>query len=252
MERHLPHLIATGLAAQLRVVILAGERITAEDVRRYAQSFPNARMIVYYAANELGGIPGIATWREDDAEILYAPCDTYHFELIDRDSNVVREDGVEGEITLTTLWTEHNNLPLIRYATGDVAVRRHTKDGVRYLVLGRKNTDRIKLPKGELRVEEVERAVRMLLGTATASFELHYYKREQARPKIVIKLLADEAKGDPSRLAEHLQDEIRISNAESYAVLIRDGFHLPLEVVFVPSFGISAAKKKYFFVHEEG
>ncbi len=250
MERHLPHLVATGLAEQLRVVIIAGERITIEDVRRYAQHFPNAKMIIYYAANELQGIPGVVEITQEDTEILYEPGDTYHWELIDGDGNVVREDNVEGEITLTTLWTDHNNLPLVRYATGDVAMRRHTKDGIRYLVLGRKHTDRIKLPKGELRVEEVERALRVILGMIVP-FELHYHKRGDTKPKMVIKLMAGTTHEDPALLAARLKDEIKISTTDAYALLMDEGLHMPLEVALVPSFGEATAKKKYFHVHEE-
>lgn len=253
MERHLPYLLETGLAATLKVIILTGERILIEDIHRYFEYFPNARVILYYAAIEAQGVPGFAVVYAHDREILYTPSTDYYWELLDEDGRIIREDNIEGEIVYTTLWTEHNNLPLIRYATGDMGARRRAADGTpRYEILGRKHIDRIKVAKGELRVEEIERALKEVLGSVVP-YELHFHKRPEggSRPKTVIKIEAT-LDTKPAVLAQRLMAEIRINAADTYGVLALEDLHAPLSVEEVAVFPPANGKRKRFHVHEEG
>lgn len=251
MERHLPFLLGSGLAEKLKVIIMTGERLLIEDIRRYAAVFPSATMMLYYAATEAQGCPGVAVVSPHDTEILYVPCEDYYWELVDEEGTVITDDGVEGEVIFTMLWTAHNNLPLIRYATGDIGVRKRAVDGTeRYVILGRKHTDRIKVPKGELRVEEVERALKTLLGEVVP-FELHYHKRPEGtqKPQTIIKI-ATTLPETPDLLAKRLEVEIRISTADVYGTLVTEGLHAPLKVEGVTAFPPENGKKKRFHVHE--
>jgi len=252
MERHIPHLMSTGLAQKIRRVVLTGERVLIEDIRRYAEFFPNAIYVFFYSGIESGGVTGTAVVSPADEKILYVPGESYYWELLDEQGAVIHEDDTEGEVVHTMLWTEHNNLPLVRYQMGDIGVRRRTADGsVRYEIMGRKQIDRIKAAKGELRVEEIERALTEVFGRPVP-FEFHFYMRPNGtrKPRAILKIAAALGQ-EPALLAAHLEETIRISPTDTYKTLTVSGLHEPLAIEESAEFTERLGKKKRFQIHEE-
>lgn len=248
LDLQIPFLIECGLAETLVELILTGERISPSRIKKYAGIFPKARISLYYAAIEAQGVPGTASVSETTEVVLYSPDSTYYWELIDETGNPIEKDGIEGEILYTTLWTETNALPLIRYASGDLAKRQTEEDGtVYYNILGRKYIDRIKVARGELRVEEVERALKVIIGNV-CDFELHHYT--EGTPTTVLTIPSGSYPQPAETLARLLEQELKISPEHTYDFLVANGFHAPLTCTFADTFTSSGAKRKHFHVHE--
>lgn len=250
LERQLPFFEQHGLTDTINEVLMTGERLTIAEAKYYMRRFPNATFSLYYALTESQGVLGVAPIRETDISILYAPMDDYYWELIDETGRVVHEDDVEGEIVVTTLWAEGNVFPLVRYATGDIGVRRRADDGTpRYEVMGRKSLDRIKIAHGDLRVEEVERTLMRLFGRAI-EYELHYYRPEDGqRPRIVLRIVADDMAAEPAIDAHTIASGLRISPSRTYETLVAEGEHAPLVCEFITELPKVAGKRKRFYIH---
>ena len=100
----------------LRIAFLGAEPYS-EETRRKIESLYGMNAFNSYGLSEMNG-PGVAfECTEKNGMHLWE--DNYLLEVIDPDTGDRVEDGVEGEIVLTTLKREA--MPLIRYRTGDIA-----------------------------------------------------------------------------------------------------------------------------------
>jgi phenylacetate-CoA ligase len=83
---------------------------------------PGLRAVNFYGLSEMCG-PGVATECLEVRDGLHVHEDHFLLEVVDPQSGVPLEDGVEGELVFTTLLKEA--MPLLRYRTGDIASIKH-------------------------------------------------------------------------------------------------------------------------------
>jgi phenylacetate-coenzyme A ligase PaaK-like adenylate-forming protein len=249
LERQLPYLERYGLTDTIEEILMTGERLSIGEARRYLAHFPRATLALYYALTESQGVIGVASVGPEDTAIRYEPMDDYYLELVDEAGAVIDACDTEGEILCTTLWAEGNVFPLVRYRTGDLGVRRREADSsIRYEIIGRKALDRIKIARGELRIEEVERALLALRGADGTDFELHYHRGGERLPSVVIMLRGEGA--DTEALARAIEAHLVIAPERVYRTLVDEGLHVPLSVEFTGAFEDRGSKRKRFQVHE--
>ena len=101
---------------QLKVAFLGAEPYS-EETRRKIEKLYGMNAFNSYGLSEMNG-PGVA-FECTEKEGMHLWEDSYLLEVVDPSSGELLEDGVEGELVLTTLHRE--GMPIIRYRTGDIA-----------------------------------------------------------------------------------------------------------------------------------
>jgi phenylacetate-CoA ligase len=105
-------------ALQLELGLFGGEPWTAGLRDEIERALPGLRAVNFYGLSEMCG-PGVATECVEFRDGLHVHEDHFLVEVVDPQSGVPVEDGVEGELVFTTLLKEA--MPLLRYRTGDIA-----------------------------------------------------------------------------------------------------------------------------------
>lgn len=200
----------------IRYLHLWGERPSKVQFDEIDRVFPNAEMTWEYSNIEAGGQSGracseLVTLRDDRVHPL---TDRYYWELIEPTSGaVITENNVEGEIVLTTLW-HGNAIPVMRYRTGDLAVRVEKTCSCAqqdvYQILGRVQYDRAVIPGGELKSAELERVLEPYAELIENNFELHLFERAGALPQLTLYVSPKKSPLDFANIEKHVLDTLRV------------------------------------------
>ena len=103
---------------KLRLGLFGGEPWTEGLREEIERALPGLRAVNFYGLSEMCG-PGVATECLEARDGLHVHEDHFVVEVVDPESGVPVEEGVEGELVFTTLLKEA--MPLLRYRTGDIA-----------------------------------------------------------------------------------------------------------------------------------
>ena len=103
---------------QLRLGLFGGEPWTEGLREEIERVLPGLRAVNFYGLSEMCG-PGVATECLEARDGLHVHEDHFIVEVVDPESGVPVDEGVEGELVFTTLLKEA--MPLLRYRTGDIA-----------------------------------------------------------------------------------------------------------------------------------
>jgi phenylacetate-CoA ligase len=102
---------------QLELGLFGGEAWTEGLRGQIERGLPGLRAVNFYGLSEMCG-PGVATECLEARDGLHVHEDHFLVEVIDADTGLPVDEGVEGELVFTTLAKEA--MPMLRYRTGDV------------------------------------------------------------------------------------------------------------------------------------
>ena len=105
-------------ALKLELGLFGGEPWTDGLRGEIERALPGLRAVNFYGLSEMCG-PGVATECLEVRDGLHVHEDHFLVEVVDPESGVPVDEGVEGELVFTTLLKEA--MPLLRYRTGDIA-----------------------------------------------------------------------------------------------------------------------------------
>jgi phenylacetate-CoA ligase len=103
---------------RLELGLFGGEAWTEGRRGQIERGLPGLRAVNFYGLSEMCG-PGVATECLQARDGLHVHEDHFLVEVIDADSGLPVDEGIEGELVFTTLAKEA--MPMLRYRTGDVA-----------------------------------------------------------------------------------------------------------------------------------
>lgn len=244
-----------GVGERIRFVELAGEQISKSLIRRLQEIFPNATLYASWGMTEVDaspmGIPCVPL--AENEKVTYHLKEGIHMDLVHSETlaPLPLEAGSEGEILITS-YPKSAAFPLVRYRTGDIARITETSCARHSLpvftIVGRAESDFIKVPGGVLRVDEVERVL-SVLDPSLERFEMHLHKTDTptgVRYKAVLHIDAPQANADTfaSAVALHL----RIGPAFTYADGVREGRFEPLQCVQLAD-TVPAGKNRRMIAH---
>ncbi len=241
---HMPliieHMVRAGIGEQIRFVEVAGHTCSRSMFDAMRSAFPHAIIISTYGISEVErspvGLPCTAMTEEHHEQHYHAKPDCY-LELLDVESGrcIAPEIGYEGELVVTSHTTEPAAFPMIRYRTGDKVRVTDTKCAAHgdwsFSVLGRLETDFIKIPGGALNAHEIERVLRMHSDTVSDVFEAHLYEDTAADRVRLVLHLQPHPGADLKSLVTEISDQLRIGPDSTYADRVRAGHCSPIEPV---------------------
>jgi phenylacetate-CoA ligase len=102
---------------RLELGLFGGEAWTEGLRGQIERGLPGLRAVNFYGLSEMCG-PGVATECLEARDGLHVHEDHFLVEVIDADSSLPVDEGIEGELVFTTLAKEA--MPMLRYRTGDV------------------------------------------------------------------------------------------------------------------------------------
>ena len=105
-------------ALKLELGLFGGEPWTEGLREEIERMLPGLRAVNFYGLSEMCG-PGVATECLEVRDGLHVHEDHFLVEVVDPESGVPLDEGVEGELVFTTLLKEA--MPMLRYRTGDIA-----------------------------------------------------------------------------------------------------------------------------------
>jgi len=241
----------------IKLIEIAGETCSNALFHRMRKTFPNAKIFSYYGASEVEDWPiGMACQplSEDDPSGVYHEKETQYLEIINPETGVIIEPvaGVEGDLLISAFPKPPRAFPLIRYRIGDRIrivgkCREHTQWS--FIVLGRSESDFIKIPGGILRADEIERVLRSMSDRTSDHFELHRYDREtKDGVQVEVVLYVDVKEGvSLDEVARDVARLLRVNPVRTYEEGVRDGMYLPL--VCLPIEMNMEVKKRKRMVH---
>ena len=103
---------------KLELGLFGGEMWTEGMREEIESALPGLRAVNFYGLSEMCG-PGVAAECLEARDGLHVHEDHFLVEVIDPETGVSLDEGVEGELVFTTLVKEA--MPLLRYRTGDIA-----------------------------------------------------------------------------------------------------------------------------------
>ena len=112
---------ATGIdpaTLKLELGLFGGEPWTESLRGEIERALPGLRAVNFYGLSEMCG-PGVAAECLEARDGLHVHEDHFLVEIVDPQSGLPLDEGVEGELVFTTLAKEA--MPLLRYRTGDIA-----------------------------------------------------------------------------------------------------------------------------------
>lgn len=234
----IPYLRQVMDTRRVRFIVFYGGYPSEAQFAELDAAFPNARIRWEYATTEGNGKLGRSCedFESERTNHIHMEDSICYAELIDPDTlDVIREDEREGELVITTVWTE-NPLPILRYRTGDLAKRMKNPETCShsqplYQILGRVEFDRCAIPGGELRSSEIERALRPFAHLIHSDYELHVHERPAGQPwNIILRARPrDTATLDPRALLCALAENVRIGAQRTLESSIEDKLIAPIE-----------------------
>lgn len=183
---------AKRIGGAIRYIMIVGETWTPEEFRLARAVFPNAKIMFIYGSRE-SSIMGHTEASEEFPSYEYAPSSHIYMEFIDEKGEVAEvKEGLEGELLITAPMGERPAFPFLRYRIGDLArVVRIREDGsFTFTLLGRSALEFLKIPGGQLRVDEIERVVAMYAGKLGGRFTMEYFEGEK-RALLRVEALAE-------------------------------------------------------------
>ncbi len=236
-----PMLRERGVADDIKMVQLCGERCSPLQFKLLRELYPNAAILSNYSSSETR--EAVAYPCEHDlaagGSLIIEPVPEFYVEIIDPQSGKpVEEYGVYGELALTTLAPVP--FPFIRYLTGDVAqwVKRDCGCDERnraFEIMGRMSVFPVRLVKGELTVDAVEAALDAA-GARAAYFEIHYTDEqagERTLPRVTIALPQHLNDAKRQVLERAIERALKVYPTYTYAQGIAAGMYLPLRLSYV-------------------
>lgn len=234
----------------IKFIEICGESCTQALFTYLRNTFPNATILPFYGASEVEdspiGVPVRPITGEEPLALYCAKNSQYH-EIINPETGAIHAPavGAEGELVITAYPGEPSAFPLIRYRSGDmVRVVECDEHGWTFTVLGRVESDFLKIAGGVLRTDEMERVLRSLQGV-TDRFEIHRFERATAdgpKPQVIVHVETIGA-GDLASLASHISRHFRVSPVRTYEQGVAEGMYLPLLCVPLQAPPTSLAKK---------
>ncbi len=222
----------------IRLLQFYGAPLSPIHREKFHSEFPNALLRQAYSSAEASGIGfQCLPLAQGELPIFHIYDDELFCEIIPEDGNGA------GEIMLTHL--NPCPSPLIRYKTGDLGefIKKLCPCGLGsplIEVLGRKNSDRIKIGGFEIHRESFERAVKKLTPYIEEGFEAHFYQKNDAGKiinEIVVKLTPKNGIELTAPLATLVEETFnncfRISNQFSFQELVAQGLFLPIKIEFL-------------------
>jgi phenylacetate-coenzyme A ligase PaaK-like adenylate-forming protein len=220
-----PELARTYDRTRIRYIHLWGERPSSAQFDELAACYPRAELTWEYSNIETGGQSGracetLASLKDDRVHPL---ADRYYWELIDTEGRTITDAGTEGEIVLTTLWPG-NAFPALRFRTGDLARRCAPLcacEAETFQILGRVMFDRAVIPGGELKSEELERALAPFSRDIAGNFELHV--SSDAHPSLTLYVEARHPDVSFALIREHVLVHLRVSATQTLSDALERG-----------------------------
>ncbi len=235
-----PLLKTRGYNTEIRAVQLTGERCSPLQLETLHALYPGATVYGHYASSETreGVAVACAHERAKGVSLIMEAMPGNYCELvIPETGDPVTEPGVHGELVVTTTRPDIP-FPLIRYRTGDIAVYtprtcecEKTRPG--FEVLGRSTVFPVRLAKGELTVDAVERALHVFPALHADYFEIHYVEeksKDTVLPRVTIGLVASAA-AVPS--PEEFSKALKVFPTFTYADGVSQGLYLPLSFTVI-------------------
>lgn len=233
---------ATALFKNIHVVGIWGEYCSRETWKTLQDIFPNATLIYEYALSESNGNVGVTTSMCREAH------NTFHVT-----PNHVYLECIDDELVITTLPTPFA-MPLIRYKTGDLGewVDEACTCGnadPRFRVFGRREGDVAKVGGGELRIEEVERALTPIHPFIFPHYHIEVSESIEKGVRKVLLTLCVEAREKKDTHALHnnlLQafNDVRISGNMTLGNAVSAGLFYPPQIRFLTQNETGAHKTK--------
>lgn len=205
------------------------------------ETFPGAAVVVDYGSSEVGHF-AISQPDNTRTQDVFETLPGSFAELIDSDTRVPLEPAkdTEGDIVLTVYPGEPFAFPMIRYRVGDrVRVVERWGSGPTdwsFEVLGRSDTDFVKIEGGMLRADEVERVLLEMNERVEDTFSLHVSEEAGSgtlRTKAVLYVRTKRSLS-MEHLAEDIARMLQVGPATTYADGTMRGYYLPLECKELP------------------
>lgn len=223
-----------GLAERIQTILAAGETWTRSEFERVQDVFKNASIICDYGTRE-AGLMAYTDVLHDSSSMRYRGMRHVYLEVVEPDTDRVLDltPGVEGELLVTTTLGEPSAFPLLRYRVGDL-VRVETPVDVEgnfsFTLLGRAAHDFVKLPGGQLRLDELERVMHSLRRDVSDRFEAHCHEKEaQDGPKKQIVMHVEPLRGATlDEIARDISRELHLGPSFTYDDGVQKGWYLPL------------------------
>jgi phenylacetate-coenzyme A ligase PaaK-like adenylate-forming protein len=233
-----PALVAAGIAEDLRYIETYGEPCSETTVRYLIANFPNATLMSDYGQSEVGGTSGYlcrpitATQHVEE----FHPSPGVFLELCDHETgkHVATETGAVGELIATCATGSVRAMPMIRYATGDIAEVTASdceKHGTwKFRVIGRTELDLVKIPGGMLQTAEILRVLKSIPHRVSDEFEAHLETTSDKPVRLVIHVspLRDD---DLTAITQIVSDSLHVSPTLTYSMGVLRGIYEPLECV---------------------
>jgi phenylacetate-CoA ligase len=105
-------------ALKLELGLFGGEAWTEGLREQIERALPGLRAVNFYGLSEMCG-PGVASECIEVRDGLHVQEDHFLVEVVDPETGMPLDEGVEGELVFTTLLKEA--MPMLRYRTGDIA-----------------------------------------------------------------------------------------------------------------------------------
>lgn len=245
------HLSRAGVAEHIRYVEIAGEPCSAAQYEFMRARLPNATITPVYGAREVEGPIGIPCRPLGGSPLeVYHPNPDYYLELVDSQGRVLEpKEGLEAELVVTAYAGEPFAFPLIRYRIGDTVrvVERacRTHGAWSFTILGRTETDFLKIPGGMVRADEVERVLERLGVPHPDEFQLRVSEVPAERSVTTALTLSCRIPGaaTPESFCAAVAQALRVGPSYTYADGVRDGHYVPLAYA-EPSSAPEIAKRK--------
>lgn len=240
-----PLLEKYGAIESIRSLMIIGERCSPLQFKKIKELYPNAITYGVFASSETREVAALPCKhdRGKGGSLVLEEIPEMYFEIINpHDGSLIEEYGVRGEFVITTL-SRGIPFPLIRYRTGDIAM--YTKRDCScetksrgFEILGRLTAFPVRMAKGELTVDAVEKA---LLGISeqidVRYFEAHYIEEESLNrvlPRVRLVLVSPlHKKIDIYRLSRTISESLYVFPTYTYAQGVEGGIYLPLEISFL-------------------
>lgn len=229
-----------GVHTDIRFIEITGEICSRAQYDYMRATFPNATILQSYNSSEVEDAHvGMPCKVMDGSEPLavYHPKATHYLEIIDPTSGKVLEpdEGVEGDLIISTFTGEDDSFPLVRYRIGDtvrVVQKRCQHGSWSFTVIGRTDMDFVKVPGGILRADEISRVLRTLPEHVSDDFELQCSEvQTENGPRIKATLYLEPRSRSASLhdLSLLISSLIRVAPTMTYADGVRLGRYLELE-----------------------
>jgi phenylacetate-CoA ligase len=233
-----PHLRAEGVIDNITSIEFSGDRCTPAQRDSFLKLYNNPKIYQNYSASESAGIFGVpCEWTLENRSLAFHITDDMLMsEFVDPDTGEAKDAHEPAELVVSSL-TADQPLPLIRYRTGDMLVVDADEcpcgRGVRFQMVGRATSDRIRFLNGEFSLTEIERVLAQIPEIDPQDYEVHYsehaVEKGVLRPQMHLKLLVHDGV-EMASLAEKISRLLPHTANDSYATLVEKGFVEPLTV----------------------